>query len=160
MASGDPAPTAKDAGNGGGCNDQYPPDSNWGNDWWNRDGDGRYWNGWGDGNGYFDGSSSDSGCGGYGSAAGAQAAAAGKVSRVMVAAKRLRGPRCQTVYRSGRLSHTGSCSNTHWMRANGTSSWRLSIPRSLPRGHYRLLRHAVDAAGNRERTHRFHLSIR
>jgi hypothetical protein len=88
VASGDPSATAKVAGNPG-CNDHYAPYSRWGNDWWDRDGQGRYWNGWGDGNGYFDGRSYDRGCGGgYGNAA--RVVAAGKVARVMVAAKRLR----------------------------------------------------------------------
>lgn len=159
-ASGDTGGTAKAAGNGG-CYDNHPPYSHWGQDWWDRDGGGRYWNGWGDGDGsYFDGRSYDNGCGRYGYGRSVPATAAGRVVRVMVAAKRLRGPQCQHLYRSGRLSRPGSCTHTHWMRADGTSSWRFAIPRELPGGHYRLIRRAVDAAGNHERKHRLHLSIR
>jgi hypothetical protein len=156
-ASGDSAPTAKISGNGN--SDQYPPSSQWGNGWWGPDGNGgRNWQGWGDGNGYFDGSSSDRG--GNGGQHGNAARPAGKVDRVMVAVKRLRGGgRCQHLYRSG-LSSTGSCTGTHWMRAKGTTSWRYDIPTGLPSGRYRLQRRAVDAAGNRERTHLLHVRIR
>ena len=156
-ASGDSPSAAKIAGNGN--YDQYPPYSHWGNDWWGHDGNGhRYWNGWGDGDGYFDGSSGDRG--GYGSQNGNAARQTGKVDRVMVAVKRLRGAgRCQNLHRSG-LSRPGSCTQTHWMRAKGTSSWRFDIPRSLPSGRYRLHRRAVDAAGNRERSHLLHVRIR
>jgi hypothetical protein len=158
-ASGDPAPSAKAAGGGNSC-DHYSPWSRWGHEWWDRDRDGRYWNGWGDGDGYFDGSSYDRGCyGGYGDSA--QSAARGRVARVMVAVKRVRANGiCQHLYRSGHLGGLGSCAHTHWMRAKGTSSWRFAIPRNLPRGTYRLVRRAVDAAGNRERRHLLHLRIR
>jgi hypothetical protein len=154
------APTANSAGDGGGYCDHYSPYSHWGHNWWDRDGDGRYWRGWGDGDGYFDGSSYDRGCngGGYGNSA---RTAAGRVARVMVAAKRMRGDGlCQHLHRSGYLSRPGSCTHTNWMRADGTSSWRFAIRRALPRGHYRLLRRAVDAAGNREHKRLLHLRIR
>jgi hypothetical protein len=154
VAGADPSATAKVAGVPG-CDDNYPPYSRWGGDWWGRDGDGRYWNGWGDGNGYFDGRSYDRGCRGYGNAP----AAAGKVDRVMVAAKRLRGDRCQHLLRSGRLSRPGSCAATRWMRAKGAGSWRFDIPRDLPRGDYRLHRRAVDESGNREKQRLLHLRI-
>jgi len=159
MASDDPAPTAKAAGGGSGC-DTYPPESGWGNGWWGHDNDGgRSWNGWGDGDGYFDGDSSDQGCDGSSSRA-AQASKAGKVARVMVAVDRLRGGRCQHLGRSGRLGRPKSCATTNWMRAKGTTSWRHDIPRRLPSGRYRLHRRAVDAAGNREQPHLLHLRIR
>jgi hypothetical protein len=156
-ASGDFSAPAKVAGYGN--YDQYPPYSHWGNDWWQYHNNGhRYWHGWGDGHGYFDGNSGDRD--GYGSRHGNAARQAGKVDRVMVAVKRLRGAGvCQHLYRSG-LSRPGSCIPTHWMRAKGTSSWRFDIPRGLPSGRYRLHRRAVDAAGNRERTHLLHVRIR
>ncbi len=137
--------------------DHYSPYSDWGNDWWGRDRDGRYWRGWGDGNGYFDGHSYDRGCsGGYGNAVGPR----GKVDRVMVAVKRLRADgTCQHLTRHGCLSRPGRCGPTRWMRARGTGHWRLPIPRSLPAGRYRLHRRAIDAAGNAERTRKFHLRI-
>jgi hypothetical protein len=54
---------AGDPGGGysGGYCDHYRPSSNWGHGWWGHDGDGRYWNGWDDGNGYLDGHSSATG---------------------------------------------------------------------------------------------------
>jgi hypothetical protein len=159
MASGDPAPTAEAAGTGGGCYDHYPPYSRWGHDWWNHDGSGRHWHGWTDGDSYFGGRAWDRGCGAYGAGKRAGAATGGHLSHVMVAVKRLRGSRCQSVYRSGRLGSLGSCGHTHWMRAHGGSTWRLPIPRPLPIGRYRLIRSAVDTAGNRESRHRLHVRI-
>ncbi len=156
-ASDDPRPTAKSAGNGGGYGcDHYPPHSRYGDDWWGRDGDGRYWNGYGDDNGYFDGRSYDRGCPG----SGARASARGRVARVMVAVKRLRDGRCQHLNRSGNLSSRGSCGHTHWMRAKGKGRWSFQVPKGLPRGRYRLHARAVDRAGNRERTRLLHLRIR
>jgi hypothetical protein len=166
LATGDPAPTARMAGSGGGggnggCNDNSPPSSQWGNGWWNRDNQGSYWNGWGDGNGSFDGQAHDSGCGGSSSSA-ATAARAGKVDHVMVAVDRVNGSRCQRMYSTGRLGAAGSCGSksTHWMRAKGAAAWRFDIPKKLPQGQYQLHRMAVDASGNRERQHRMRLSIR
>ena len=158
MATTDTSPGAKAAGNGGnGCNDNGPW-SNWGHNWYGHDGDGRYWQGWGDGDGYFNGNSDYGNCGGYGSSA--QSAAAGKVARVMVAVKRLRPSGCQHLTRAGHLSRIGRCAGTHWMKAKGTANWRFDINRRLPSGRYRLHRRAVDASGHRERTHLLHLRIR
>lgn len=157
VASGSAAPAGKAAGFN--C-DRYDPYSDWGHDWWGRDGDGRYWHGWNDGNGYFDGSAYDRGCGGDSSSAGTAAMAPGRVDRVMVAAKRVRRSGCQHLLRSGRLSRTRSCGDTHWMRAQGTRNWRLDIERRLPTGRYRLHRRAVDESGNREPQRMLHLSIR
>jgi hypothetical protein len=166
IATGHPAPNAQIAGSGngggsnGGCNDNSPPSSNWGNGWWGRDNQGAYWNGWGDGNGSFNGRASDYGCGGSSSSLTTASRQKGKVARVMVAVDRMNGSRCQRMSSSGRLSASGSCRSTHWMRANGTTSWKFDITRKLPRGKYRLHRLAVDASGNRERAHVMHLSIR
>ncbi|MCW3003815.1 MAG: hypothetical protein JWQ20_3113 [Conexibacter sp.] len=164
VATGDTPPSAQSAGSGGGngnCNDNSPPSSNWGNGWYGRDSQGAYWNGWGDGNGYFDGSAHDSGCGGGGgSSMAGRAARTGKVDRVMVAVKRLSGAQCQHLFSSGRLSTAGSCRATHWMRAKGAAAWHFDIPKELPKGNYQLHRVAVDAAGNHERQHLMHLSIR
>jgi hypothetical protein len=153
------APTAASAGDPQCNNDHYGPNSHWGNGWYGHDGNGSYWRGWGDGNGYFDGQSHDRGCNGNGY--GSPVQRPGKVDRVMVAVKRLRSDgRCQHLRRSGRLSHPGSCGPTNWMLAKGTKSWRLPIPRALPAGRYRLHRRAIDAAGNRERARLLHLRIR
>jgi len=120
---------------------------------------GRNWNGWGDGNGSFDGNASDHGCGGSGSAVGLSAAS-GKVHYVRVAIDRINGSNCQNVNSSGSFGATTSCGNPHWMKAKGTSHWRFDIPKRLPAGRYRLRRSAVDAAGNRERPARMDLRIR
>src|SRR4051812_8028281 len=95
VASGDPAPTAEAAGDGGGNYDHYPPQSNWGHDWWHHDGGYRHWHGWNDGDGYFGGHAWDNG-GAYGAGKRVRVITAGRVSHVMVAAKRLRGSRCQS----------------------------------------------------------------
>lgn len=155
MATTGTSPSANAAGNG--CNGNGPW-SNWGHNWYGHDGDGRYWQGWGDGDGYFDGQSDYGNCGAYGSGAGS--AAVGKVARVMVAVKRLRPSGCQHLTPSGHLSRIGRCAGTHWMKADGTTNWRFDINRRLPSGRYRLHRRAIDASGHRERTHLLHLRIR
>ena len=155
MATTDTSPRAKTADNE--C-DGNGPWSNWGHDWYGHDGNGRYWRGWGDNDGYFDGHADYGNCGGYGSSA--QSAAAGRVARVMVAVKRLRPSGCQHLTPTGHLSRIGRCAGTHWMKAKGTANWRFVIPRRLPAGLYRLHRRAVDAGGHRERTDLLHLRIR
>jgi hypothetical protein len=139
-----------------GC-DHYSPYSNWGHDWWGRDGHGRYWRDFGDGNGYFDGNSYDRGCsGGYGNAAGPR----GKVDRVMVAVRRLRADgTCQHLGRRGFLAIPAAAGPTDWLRASGTDHWRFPISRDLPAGRYRLHRRAFDAAGNAEKPRALHLRI-
>jgi hypothetical protein len=161
LAMAHPGPAATAAGGAGAnnWNDYNSPYSGWGGDWWDHDHRGNYWNGWGDGNGYFDGSSCD-GCSGSSSASSAQATTESGVARVMVAVKRLRRSGCQNVYSTGRLSHRRSCSRTHWMPATGTSAWRFDFPRDLPHGRYELRRRAVDNAGNREAQQKMRLSIR
>jgi hypothetical protein len=139
------------------CDDDGPW-SRWSHDWWHHRDGYRYWHGWGDGDGYFGGHSYYGGCPGFGSVA--QGAQAARVDHVMVAAKRLRGSRCQHLYRSGRLGKVRSCGRTHWMRADGVDDWRFDIPRRLPSGRYRLHRRAIDTDGKRERPHLFHLRIR
>ena len=134
------------------CDDRYAPSSRWGRNWSGHDGDGYYWRGWGDGDGYFGGHSYDDSCD--------VADHKGTVSRVMVALKRQRGPRCQHLLPSGRLGGRADCGPTRWIKARGTRRWHHHIATVLPRGRYRLHRRAVDASGNRERAHRRHLWIR
>jgi len=148
-ASAAPARAAGDPG--GGCSDNRPPYSRWGHGWWGNDGGGHYWNGWDDGDGRFGGRAYDYRC---------DSTHKGRVDRVMVAVERLRGSRCQRLFRSGQLGSPVDCSRTHWMRAQGTRRWHHHIPSVLPKGHYRLHRRAVDSAGNRERAHMRHLWIR
>jgi hypothetical protein len=158
LATANPGATAA-GGGGGNCNDNWPPHSNWGNGWWNNGDGGRNWNGWGDGNGYFDGSSSDQGCG-DGSSSSARAAAAGKVAKVRVAVNRRTGSQCRHLSPSGRFGALGRCGYVHWMKAKGTTSWRFDVPSRLGRGHYRLYRSAVDAAGNKEHMHHLDVQIK
>jgi hypothetical protein len=143
--------TADQSRAGGGCQDNRPPSSRWGHGWWGRDGRGSYWRGWGDGHGDFHGRAYDPGC---------DALHPGKVARVMVAVERVRGSSCQRMHASGHLGPRVSCSRPHWLRAQNTRHWRYHIPKSLPQGHYRLHRRAVDSAGNREGKHTMHLRIR
>ena len=140
---------------GSGCQDNYAPQSSWGNDWYGNDDNGPYWRGWGDGDGDFGGRSSDQGCGASNSTA-----TAARVGRVMVAAQRLSGSQCQHLSRSGSLGRPADCSDTKWLTAEGTQRWKHHIANPLPRGRYRLMHRAIDAAGNRGKLHVRRLSIR
>jgi hypothetical protein len=149
-ASVDAPPTAKAADD---CDsDNYAPNSRFGDNWSGRDGNGYYWRGWHDGDGYFGGRSYDDYCN--------SADRLGKVDRVMVAVKRKRGSECQHLLSTGHLGRRADCGHTHWMKAHGTDRWHHRIATRLPRGHYMIHRRAVDAAGNREKLHTRHLRIR
>jgi hypothetical protein len=154
-ATADTSATANASGGGSGCNDNWAPHSTWGNGWYGNDDNGPYWQGWGDGNGYFDGHSWDQGCGNGSSSSYRK----GKVARVMVAVQRLRGSQCQHLSRSGDLGRRTDC-DPHWFRATGTRHWHHNIDTALPRGRYRLQHRAIDVAGNRGRKHVRRLSIR
>ena len=152
-ASADGSSTAKLSGGGSGCNDNWNPQSRWGNGNWY--GNNNNWGGWGDGNGYFGGQSWDQDCNGNSSTA-----TAARVGRVKVAVQRLRGSQCQHLRASDNLgSRTADCS-PKWMNANGTRHWRHSISNPLPAGRYRLMHRAIDAAGNRGKLHVRRVSIR
>lgn len=152
----DASPPAKlsGSGNGNGCQDNWNPQSSWGHGNWN--GDNNNWGGWGDGNGNFGGRSSDQDCNGYSSTA-----TAARVGRVMVAVQRLRGSgQCQHLSASDKLgSRTSNC-GPKWMKASGTRHWKHSIANPLPKGQYRLMHRAVDAAGNHGKVHVRRMSIR
>jgi len=152
-ATGDASSTAKVSGGGSGCEDNWDPQSRWGNGSWN--GDNNSWNGWGDGDGNFGGQSWDQDCNANGSSA-----KAARVGRVQVAVKRGLGSQCQNLSRAGSLGRRTDCSDTHWLRASGTRRWSHSIANPLPAGRYRLMHRAVDAAGNRGKVHVRRLSIR
>jgi hypothetical protein len=77
---------------------------------------------------------------------------AGKVARVDVAISRKAGKKCRFVARSGKLTPARKCSKAVFLKANGTTSWTLSVKRKLPRGRYTVLARATDAAGNRQGT--------
>jgi hypothetical protein len=134
------------------CNDHYGPHSHWGNGWYGHDGDGSYWRGWGDGNGYFDGRSWDGYCN--------QSDRLGTVKRVMVAVQWRRGSQCRNLNRNENFGRIHDCSIRHWMRARGTRHWRHSISRALPSGRYLLHHRAYDAARNRGKHHPRGLVIR
>ena len=153
-ATADASSTATLSGGGSGCQDNYDPQSNWGNGWYGNDGNGSYWRGWGDGDGYFGGNSWDQGCNGSSSSA-----TAARVGRVMVAVQRLRGSKCQHLSRSGSLGKRTGC-DARFFKASGTRHWKHHIANPLPAGHYRLMHRAIDAAGNRGRLHVKRVSIR
>jgi hypothetical protein len=134
------APTAASAGDPQCNNDHYGPSSHWGNDWYGHDGHGSYWRGWGDGNGYFDGTSYDGYCN--------ASDRLGSVDRVMVGVQRMQGSQCRNLRRSERFGPSRDCSDVHWMHARGKRHWRHSISSRLPAGKYRLHHRAFDAAGN------------
>ena len=153
-ATADASPTAKLSGNGGGCQDNWNPQSSWGNGSWN--GDNNNWGGWGDGDGNFGGQSWDQDCSGNSSTA-----TAARVGRVKVAVQRLRGSgQCQHLAASDNLGSRTSDCGPKWLRASGTRRWSHSIANPLPAGRYRLMHRAVDAAGNRGKVHRLRLRIR
>ncbi|HWM05753.1 MAG TPA: hypothetical protein VNP92_25715 [Actinophytocola sp.] len=152
-ATADASPTAKLSGGGGGCQDNWDPQSSWGNGNWN--GDNNNWGGWGDGNGNFGGQSWDQDCGGNSSTA-----TAARVGRVKVAVQRLRGSQCQHLSASDNLGSRTSDCGAKWMKASGTRKWSHSIANPLPAGSYRLMHQAVDSAGNRGKVHVLHKRIR
>ena len=145
------APTAASAGDPQ-CNDHYGPSSHWGNGWYGHDGNGSYWRGWGDGNGYFDGTSYDGYCN--------AADKLGSVKRVMVGVQRKQGSQCRNLRRSESFGRLRDCSELHWMHARGKKHWRHSIATALPHGTYRLHHRAIDAAGNRGKHRTRQLVIR
>jgi hypothetical protein len=83
----------------------------------------------------------------------------GRVGHVQVAlAKRAVGARvshrvtrsCRFVNARGKLTKPRSCARRLWLRARGTSSWKLVIRRRLPSGFYKVWARSVDRAFNRE----------
>ena len=67
--------------------------------------------------------------------------------RVEIAVARLRGRRCAYLAAGGRLGRPGACGRPTFLAASGSA--RFSFAASLPRGRYRVLVRATDAAGNR-----------
>lgn len=80
--------------------------------------------------------------------------AGAKVRRIQVALQRKSGKRCQAVRTSSRPGRRGSCTRVAWLTAKGTTSWRLTFKRKLPKGTYVLRVRARDAAGNASKTTR------
>jgi hypothetical protein len=149
LAVGASGSAARVTGNGTG--DHTPPNSYWGNKFYGSDSHGRYWNGWGDGNGDLNGKAFDNSN---------DALHPGSVANVQVSVSRQSGSHCQHMNGYGRLGHATSCNSLRWQKAKGTSDWNYRVWRRLPKGQYRIHRRAVDAAGNKERAHMMRLRIR
>jgi hypothetical protein len=73
------------------------------------------------------------------------------VGAELVTLYKLERHRCRYLQPNGRLRRRTSCRRSIWLRAKGTTSWRLRVRGRLPRGYYRLLVRAVDRRGNHER---------
>jgi hypothetical protein len=82
------------------------------------------------------GRATDSGCG---------------VAMVTVSIARRTGKRCQYLTSARRLTRPVRCGGGHWLMASGRTSWRVTIPRGLPRGTYIVRTRAFDFAGNAQR---------
>lgn len=71
--------------------------------------------------------------------------------RAGAAATAARPRRCRQASERGRLTtfkpRDGRCVPTRFLRAKGTASWRLTLPRRLPAGRYAVYARAVDIAG-------------
>ena len=73
------------------------------------------------------------------------------IKRVEVAlARKVKGHRCRFADRSGNLGPRAACSHRRFIRAKGTSPWRLTLVTDLPDGHYELWARAVTRSGFRE----------
>ncbi|HEV3230254.1 MAG TPA: hypothetical protein VGY97_12315 [Solirubrobacteraceae bacterium] len=89
------------------------------------------------------GRASDLGCQGH----------AGSVARVTVTiSHRHRGRGCRYVTPAGRLTPARDCRRPLLLLAHGTTRWSLRVRLHIPRGRYRVVVGAVDAAGNVEVT--------
>jgi Calx-beta domain-containing protein len=73
------------------------------------------------------------------------------LARVSIAVALHTHHRCRFLKRNGRLGRRLRCRRIQWLRARGTSRWRLLPSRRLPRGRYTIRTRARDRAGNAER---------
>ena len=70
----------------------------------------------------------------------------GRISRVLVAVTRVgRGRTCRFLTSRGRIARARPCSKPLYLRARGRESWRITLPKRLPRGRYSAVVRAVDA---------------
>jgi hypothetical protein len=100
---------------------------------------------------HFSGRSSDKGCKGANGVF-----VAGKIGRVLVSVARVKGKtkhqRCAFLTSKRRLAKFGNCRKPVLLRAHGTRKWSITLrPKTLPRGNYRVVVRAIDAAKNKER---------
>jgi Zn-dependent M28 family amino/carboxypeptidase len=75
----------------------------------------------------------------------------GHVVRVAISVATSRHGTCQFLKPDGRLTAPRPCSHVVWLRATGTSHWRLSLRTRARPGSYRVRVVAVDVHGQRER---------
>ena len=71
----------------------------------------------------------------------------GRVAYVDVALARVVGKGCQTLTASGKFVKVRKCTAPHFLRAKGTTSWKLSLQRKLKPGKYVLYARATDNLG-------------
>jgi hypothetical protein len=79
-------------------------------------------------------------------------AASLRVTGVEVSVRRLGGSKktCSWLRSTAGTLVRGSCTSPRWVRASGSSSWRVALRRSLPAGHYEIRSRAGIAAGFKE----------
>jgi hypothetical protein len=101
---------------------------------------------------HFSGRSHDKGCKGANGVS-----VAGKIGRVLVSVARVKGKakhqRCAFLKsKTGTLGGFANCRKPILLRAQGTTNWSITLkPKGLPRGNYRVVVRAIDAAKNKER---------
>ena len=71
----------------------------------------------------------------------------GRVAYVDVALARVAGKGCQTLAASGKFVKIKKCTAPHFVRAKGTTSWKLSLKHALKPGKYVLYARATDNLG-------------
>jgi BNR repeat-like domain len=105
---------------------------------------------------HFTGTSRDKGCKGANGVT-----AAGKVRRVYVSVAKVRGKsrhqRCAFLTSRGTLTGFRRCTKPVLLAAKGSTNWSITLkPHTLPKGSYRVVVRAVDAAKNKERPNSGH----
>jgi hypothetical protein len=73
-----------------------------------------------------------------------------RLRRVEVALARRVGHRCRYLRRNARFGRAASCARRTFLRARGTTRWRLVRRRHFPRGRYVAYVRGVDRSGNVE----------
>jgi hypothetical protein len=71
----------------------------------------------------------------------------GKIAYVDVAVARVVGKGCQTLTASGSFVTIKKCTAPHFVRARGTTAWKLSLKRALRPGTYVVYARATDNLG-------------
>ena len=72
------------------------------------------------------------------------------VALVVVAVILKKGDKCEYLEASGVMSSPMTCRRTRWLMAAGTTHWRVTMPKDLPAGTYRVRTLAVDFAATFE----------